>query len=93
MKLFPKHPAQRHHLFLQIRSLENRRIFAMLKHFVAVEANLAGRRRARSGQSLAEYGLILALVAVFCITALQLLGGNIQSMINQLAGSIQNATP
>lgn len=64
----------------------------MLKYLVAVEACLAQRRRTKNGQSLAEYGLILALVAVFCITALQLLGGNIQAMINQLAGSIQGAT-
>ena len=40
------------------------------------------------GQGLAEYGLILALVAVVCIGAVTLLGANISGVLNQLAGSI-----
>ena len=40
------------------------------------------------GQGLAEYGLILALIAVVCIGALQLLGTNISGTLNDLAGSI-----
>lgn len=40
------------------------------------------------GQGLAEYGLILALIAVVCIAAVTLLGSEIQSILNQLAGSI-----
>jgi pilus assembly protein Flp/PilA len=40
------------------------------------------------GQGLAEYGLILALVAVVCIAAVTLLGGNISAVLNRLAGSI-----
>ena len=40
------------------------------------------------GQGLAEYGLILALIAVVCIGALTLLGGNISTTLNNLAGSI-----
>jgi len=37
------------------------------------------------GQSLAEYALILALIAVVAITALTLLGGNISGILNQIA--------
>lgn len=40
------------------------------------------------GQGLAEYGLILALIAVVCIAALTLLGTNIASALNKVAGSI-----
>ena len=62
----------------------------MLKPYIAFQAWLATRKKASKGQSLAEYGLILALVAVFCIAALQLLGSSITEMLNGLAGTIGN---
>lgn len=40
------------------------------------------------GQGLAEYGLILALVAIACIIALTALGGSIAGALNKVAGSI-----
>ncbi|HLZ69372.1 MAG TPA: Flp family type IVb pilin [Dehalococcoidia bacterium] len=40
------------------------------------------------GQGLAEYGLILALIAVVCVAALTLLGGNISNTLNSIAGSL-----
>jgi pilus assembly protein Flp/PilA len=40
------------------------------------------------GQSLAEYGLILALIAVASIIALTSLGGNISTMMNGLSTTI-----
>lgn len=40
------------------------------------------------GQGLAEYGLILALVAVVVVAAVTLLGTNINSTLNSIAGSI-----
>ncbi len=39
-----------------------------------------------SGQGMAEYGLILALVAVVVIVALTLLGTNLRDLINNVAG-------
>lgn len=44
--------------------------------------------RDEEGQGLAEYGLILALIAVICIGALTFLGTQISSLLNQLGGSI-----
>ena len=44
--------------------------------------------QAEEGQGLAEYGLILALVAVVCIGAVTLLGVNISAVLNRLARSI-----
>jgi pilus assembly protein Flp/PilA len=40
------------------------------------------------GQALVEYGMILALIAVVCYTAVALLGTNINTMLNKLAGDI-----
>lgn len=59
----------------------------MLKYYVAFQAWAASRKPSK-GQSLAEYGLILSLIAVFCIVALQTLGGNISTMLNNLAKKI-----
>jgi pilus assembly protein Flp/PilA len=40
------------------------------------------------GQGLAEYGLILALIAVVCIGALQLLGAGIGTTLGTITGSL-----
>jgi pilus assembly protein Flp/PilA len=40
------------------------------------------------GASLAEYGLLLALIAVVCIGAITILGTNISSMFSTIAGLI-----
>ena len=41
-----------------------------------------------SGQGLAEYGLILGLVAVVCIAAVSLLSTNIKGVLNNVGTSI-----
>jgi pilus assembly protein Flp/PilA len=41
-----------------------------------------------SGQGLAEYGLILGLIAVLCIVAVTSLGGKIQGVLNNVGSSI-----
>ena len=40
------------------------------------------------GVSLAEYGLLLGLIAAVCIAAITLLGTNISSQLNNVAGQI-----
>ncbi len=40
------------------------------------------------GQTMAEYGIILAVVAVIAVVAFQLLGANITTLINTVAGSL-----
>ncbi len=49
---------------------------------------LRARMGDEEGQGLAEYGLILALIAVVCIAALTLLGTNVSSTLNNIAGSV-----
>ena len=52
----------------------------------------AGVRRLASGedagQGLAEYALILALIAIVSIVALTFLGGNIAAILSKTGGSI-----
>lgn len=44
--------------------------------------------RDRNGQGLAEYALILALIAIVSIVALIFLGGQISEIITEISGSI-----
>ena len=40
------------------------------------------------GASLAEYGLLLALIAVICITGITLLGKNVSTMFSTVGASV-----
>lgn len=60
----------------------------MLKQYVALQVYFATRKPRSKGQSLAEYGLVLALIAVVCITALTTLGNQIKTMLTGLASTI-----
>jgi pilus assembly protein Flp/PilA len=53
----------------------------MLKKFSAMVKD-------EKGQALAEYGLILALIAVLCVTALGLLGGQIQATLGSITAAL-----
>ena len=44
--------------------------------------------RQEEGATLAEYGLLLALIAVVCIAAITVLGTKISSMFVAVSGSI-----
>jgi len=59
----------------------NRKEEIMVEKFIA-------RMRQEEGQALAEYGLILALIAVVCIAALTLLGGNISTTLSNIAAQL-----
>jgi len=47
--------------------------------------------RNEKGAALVEYALLLALIAVVCIAALTLLGGNAKSKFSSVADSISTA--
>ncbi len=49
--------------------------------------NLAGRH-GRRGQGLAEYALILSLIAIAAIAALLVLGGVIQHILSQIGTAL-----
>ncbi len=44
--------------------------------------------KSKKGQSLVEYGLILGLIALVAFVAFRTLGGNVNTKVNALAGSI-----
>lgn len=44
--------------------------------------------RGEEGQGMVEYGLIIALVAIVVVGALVLLGGNLTTIFNNIAGSL-----
>lgn len=63
----------------------------MLKHYVHLQlllANVQAAKKSEKGQSLAEYGLILALIAVVCIVGLTALGDNVNTMLDGLSNTI-----
>ncbi len=53
-----------------------------------VHTLLATLRRDEEGQGLAEYALILALIAIVAIIALVFLGGNIQTILSTVGKSV-----
>lgn len=54
------------------------RIFAMVNYLKAKE----------EGQGLAEYALILVLVAIVCVAALIFLGGSINNVLSNVGANI-----
>ena len=61
----------------------------MLPYFSALIGTLmASIRRDEEGQGLAEYALILALIAVIAIVALIFLGGQVSKILSTVGSSI-----
>ena len=44
--------------------------------------------RREEGQDLAEYALVIVLVAIACVAALTLLGGSISTFLASFAGAL-----
>jgi pilus assembly protein Flp/PilA len=58
----------------------------MLQNFFAIM--LAGRKDEEKGATAVEYGLMVALIAIVIITAVGLLGTNLEALFNDIAGKI-----
>ncbi len=54
----------------------------------AVIARIASSRGDDSGQGLAEYALILVLIALVAIIALVFMGGQVQTMLSTVGASV-----
>ena len=48
-------------------------------------------RRDEEGQALVEYALILALIAVFALGSLTILGQNVDAVLSNIASAIASA--
>ena len=53
-----------------------------------ITALIASLRSEEDGQGLAEYALILALIAIVAIVALLFLGGQISGILNTVGSSV-----
>ncbi len=53
--------------------------------------NLLSVIKGEKGQDLAEYALLIALIAIVVIAAVTLLGGQVQGIFNRIAGNLQGA--
>ncbi len=60
----------------------------MLAHLVSLTNRLAQLRRDDRGVTSVEYGLMVALIAVVIIAAVTLLGNNLSTLFNTVAGAI-----
>ena len=50
-------------------------------------------REREEGQALVEYALILALIAVFALGSLTILGENVDAVLSSIANAIASAIP
>lgn len=55
---------------------------------MALITSLLASLRDEEGQGLAEYALILALIAIVAIVALLFLGGQVSGILNTVGGSV-----
>jgi Flp pilus assembly pilin Flp len=55
---------------------------------MAIVSALLNRWRYQRGQTMTEYALILAAVAVVCFAGYQLMGNDIQSLLNSVSGDL-----
>ena len=49
---------------------------------------LVARRDGERGATMVEYGLMLALIAIVCLTAVALIGTNANTVFNDIAGKL-----
>ncbi|SFR69121.1 pilus assembly protein Flp/PilA [Agromyces sp. CF514] len=61
----------------------------MLKAYSRIQARINSLRSEEVGATAVEYGLIVSLIAVAIIAGVTLLGGNLQTMFNGVAGDIK----
>ncbi len=60
----------------------------MLELYVPVLNRLTTIRESERGQTMAEYGIILALIAVICAVAVGLLGGGITGTLDKVTAKL-----
>ena len=65
----------------------------MLSKITAALQGFVARFEREEGQALAEYGLILALIAVVAVAALTLLGLAIADQLGDIAGVMPGLVP
>jgi Flp pilus assembly pilin Flp len=62
----------------------------LLRASVRVQSALASLKNREAGQTMTEYVLILAGIALLVILAVWLLGGNIEQLFSDTASTVEN---
>jgi pilus assembly protein Flp/PilA len=60
----------------------------MLNNLYSYLGALYTQLRREEGQTMAEYGILIAVIALVVIAAAILLGGNLKTLFNSTAGSV-----
>lgn len=60
----------------------------MLQFLFTLQSFIADRKNDDKGATAVEYGLMVALIAVAIIAAVTLLGGNLTTLFNSIAGKL-----
>jgi pilus assembly protein Flp/PilA len=58
----------------------------MLKLFASIQVTTARLREREEGQTMAEYGVVLAVITLTVIGAITLLGDNVRGALETVAG-------
>ena len=64
-----------------------------MKLAMRIVARLAADRGGEEGQGLAEYSMLLALVAMVAIAGLIFLGGNIAATLSSIGTTVESVRP
>jgi len=60
----------------------------MLELYVPVLNRLSSIHRSERGQTMAEYGFILALIAVICAVSVGFLGGAVTGLLDAITAAV-----
>jgi pilus assembly protein Flp/PilA len=60
----------------------------MLNSLIDFSSTLMVRVRQSEGQTMAEYGILIAVIAIIVIVAATVLGGSISTLFNSTAGQV-----
>ena len=60
----------------------------MLYAWTWMQTRVAGLRRRDEGATMVEYGIMVALIAVFCLLAVAAIGTNLFGLFNKVAETI-----
>ena len=62
-----------------------------MKKFIAIRSRMQSMLKDEKGATMVEYALMVALIAVVCITAVGLIGTNANTAFNDIATAISGA--
>jgi pilus assembly protein Flp/PilA len=60
----------------------------LFNYFIGFASMLAVRMRNEKGQTMAEYGILIAVIAIVVVVAAALLGTNLTSLFNSTATKV-----